>query len=480
MSDKKMGASLTQGTILQERYVIEKVIGRGGFGTTYRATDTRVDVPVAVKEYLTERNFSEKEALQETKMAAKFYALEGIAAARDFFAESGHVYIVMEYVTGVSIKKYIREHGPMNGEEMLQKIRPIMEALEKIHQEGVIHRDISADNLMITREGKLKLVDFGTARFTNEYLNKPHTLVFKRGFAPIEQCRTNGRQGPWTDIYALCATMYYMVTGIVPDDAVERMIDDRLKSLEQMQGTRLHVKKRACIMKGLEVDPEKRYQTIGEFYTELYETDHLPFAAEEQLTTEKVLQTGYSTTALLNEIQEYEKEKQTDVRNRKWVFAISGAVLFLFVAGFIIYNQGRTQEMLSTAPDPVSTPAPTEEITTPSPSPEEKTVYNIEDYTGLTKKQVLTKTKTLRKAGLTISFKKQYSAKVKAGRIISQKPSAGKEYERLEDVALVLTISRGKKATPTPLATPVVTPAPEPSSGKKDKVDFQGDLDSIL
>lgn len=429
MSDKKTGEGLAQGTILQERYVIEKAIGRGGFGTTYRATDTRVDVPVAVKEYFTEQNFSEKEALQETKMAAKFYALEGIAAARDFFAEGGHVYIVMEYVTGVSIKKYIREHGPMNGEEMLQKIQPIIEALGKIHQEGVIHRDISADNLMITREGKLKLVDFGTARFTNEYLNKPHTLVFKRGFAPIEQCRTNGRQGTWTDIYALCATMYYMLTGIVPDDAVERMIDDRLKSLEQMQGTRLHAKKRACIMKGLEVDPEKRYQTIEEFYRSLYETDHLPFAAEEQLTTEKVLQTGYSTTTLLNEIQEYEREKQADGRNRKWIFAISGAVLFLVITGVIIFNRGRTQEVSPLTPEPVSNPALTEEKIAPSPSPEEEKVYELEE--------------------LTISRRKKATPKPKG---VYQKPSA----------------------------TPVVTPAPKPSSDKKDKVDFQGDLDSIL
>ena len=189
-----MGYELTKGTKLNNRYVIECTLGSGGFGTTYKAMDTLIDVPVAIKEYENSSEKDRKVAQREVKMAARFYALDGIASARDFFVVDSISYIVMEYVEGESLKKYVRNYGTMKGEDILTKLKPVIESLCVIHKEGIIHRDISPDNLMVTKGGSIQLIDFGEARNFEEQRNKELTLVYKRGYAPIEQCRQRGKQ----------------------------------------------------------------------------------------------------------------------------------------------------------------------------------------------------------------------------------------------------------------------------------------------
>ena len=159
-----MGYELTKGTKLNNRYVIECTLGSGGFGTTYKAMDTLIDVPVAIKEYENSSEKDRKVAQREVKMAARFYALDGIASARDFFVVDSISYIVMEYVEGESLKKYVRNYGTMKGEDILTKLKPVIESLCVIHKEGIIHRDISPDNLMVTKGGSIQLIDFGEAR----------------------------------------------------------------------------------------------------------------------------------------------------------------------------------------------------------------------------------------------------------------------------------------------------------------------------
>ena len=158
----KQGA-LPEGTVLKDRYKLEKVLGRGGFGITYRAFDRNVQVEVAVKEYLAKSGEEAERAVREARIAASLYELDGIVAVRDYFKENGTAYIVMEYVRGVSVKQYITKHGRMNGQEVLKGIAPLMKSIQKIHEKGILHRDISADNLMITKDGKWKLIDFGAA-----------------------------------------------------------------------------------------------------------------------------------------------------------------------------------------------------------------------------------------------------------------------------------------------------------------------------
>ena len=265
-----MSSSERKRSIGEGRYRLEKKIGKGGFGTTYKARDTRVDIWVAVKEFCGISSEEIAKALAEAKIAAEFYSLEGIAAARDFFEEDGNAYIVMEYVHGISVKKYITERGRMSGQSALVKLRPILNSLAKIHEKGVIHRDISADNLMITDEGKLVLVDFGAAKNVEQMTGKTHTVIFKRGFAPIEQCYEHGIQGTWTDVYSICATIYFMITGIVPEDAVERMIEDKLLPIGEIYGTGLGRAEQKAIMKGLSVEAGERYATVRMLYEALY------------------------------------------------------------------------------------------------------------------------------------------------------------------------------------------------------------------
>lgn len=512
-SDQKL-IRLEKGTVLQNRYVIEEEIGYGGFGITYRAMDTRVDIPVAVKQYL-QYQLNEKNVRRETKMAAKFYELGGIAAARDYFTEGEHAYIVMEYVRGMSVKQYISENGRMSGGEVLEKIRPLIRTLAAIHKEGVIHRDISSDNLMITNAGQLKLVDFGTARFFAEHGKSFHTAFLKHGFTPLEQCQKEGKQGPWTDVYALCATVYFMITGLVPDHSLDRLRHDPVKSLCQISGTGLSGHQAACIMKGLEVWWESRYQSMGELYGDLYGTPETP---EEEKGSRgfRYFTTEFRTTTFLQELREIGRGKK-----RKRRLVIAGMGFLVAIAAFFIVILPNMQGAGQTASVPLPSPqmqaagvspgaaaaleqtgrqdvVPAGEGGTPAgeggetfpPAGEKEHV--VEDYTGLTRKEVKKKTATLRKAGLKVQYKPRYSEK-KEGTVISQTPKAGTTYQDFEKMSLVLVVSRGQKPSPAP--TPTRTPGaansrgavspkiPEktkkPGKTKKPEVDFSGNLDEV-
>ena len=262
--------SFDKNEIIMDRYEILAESGSGGFATTYKAMDHSLDIPVAIKAFHKHTGASMDEAVKEAKIATGLYELEGIASARDFFWYKETPCIIMDYVDGTSIKDYVREHGRIRGDKMLILIKPLLQSLIKIHEKGILHRDISADNILLTEDGRLKLIDFGAARLSQNAQGDEYTIIFKRGFAPIEQCSAGGKQGPWTDVYGICATMYYMITGIVPDDSVSRLIEDKLLPLERIDGVRLTPQAMSCIMKGLAVRPEKRFQSMSEFYTALY------------------------------------------------------------------------------------------------------------------------------------------------------------------------------------------------------------------
>lgn len=330
-----------KGDMLQGRYCIDSVLGEGGFGVTYKAKDTYMDVPVAIKEYNNKNVSGYDEAVKEAKIAAGFYELDCIASARDFFVENDLAYIVMEYVSGISIKRYIKENGHMSGQVVLNKVKPLMQSLMKIHENGVIHRDISSDNLMITKDKKLVLIDFGAARFMKEYENKDYTVIVKRGFSPIEQCHSNGRQGPYTDIYSLCATMYYMITGIIPDDCVERVVKDKLKPLSTIDGTGLTANECTAIMKGMEVWPDNRYRTMADLYNALYESDSdlqendgiaaIPEVYSEKGYTPKT-RTG-TTFSMYNAVKAF-YDSRSNVKKKLYV--ISMLLVLVLVMGVLI------------------------------------------------------------------------------------------------------------------------------------------------
>lgn len=354
--------SFDKNEIIMDRYEILAEIGSGGFATTYKAMDHSLDIPVAIKAFHKHTGASMDEAVKEAKIAAGLYELEGIASARDFFWYKETPCIIMDYVDGTSIKDYVREHGRIRGDKMLILIKPLLQSLIKIHEKGILHRDISADNILLTEDGRLKLIDFGAARLTQNAQGDEYTMIFKRGFAPIEQCSAGGKQGPWTDVYGICATMYYMVTGIVPDDSVSRLIEDKLLPLERIDGVRLTPQAMSCIMKGLAVRPEKRYQSMSEFYTALYAAKPSTLTNILNNTTIRGGKIENGETNFTEKLLEDMELSISHKKSRRKKLIIIGAVIavLLILSGIawgILQHRSTVKDQIPPAPESSAAPA---------------------------------------------------------------------------------------------------------------------------
>lgn len=239
---------LAPGSVLLNRYVIGRVIGKGGFGITYLAYDAMVCKKIAIKEYfpygLAQRmpgstNVSAASAdsaeafklgaekfYNEAKLVARFNGNPNIVGVYDCFYEKGTVYIAMEYLRGCTLKEYIRDHGTLSAPQALFVAKNIAGALVVSHSASVLHRDISPDNIILCDNGNIKLIDFGSARQVVAEHSQSFSVIIKPGFAPPEQYRKKGNQGPWTDIYSLGTTLYFALTGDFPEDPSARFDDD--------------------------------------------------------------------------------------------------------------------------------------------------------------------------------------------------------------------------------------------------------------
>ena len=278
--------TLRPGTILEERYRIERVIGQGGFGITYEAVNEKIEMTVAIKEFYcrdytsrnveesdeikitsaTEENFerAKRRFLQEAKIVSGFNDENAIVRILDYFEENGTAYIVMNYLYGTPLDQYLQKHGVMSWREVLEKFRPLIETLERVHNRGVIHRDISPSNIMVLENESLCLLDFGSAkdRFIEE--GETATAIFsKQGYTPMEQYAHNGKLGAWTDVYALTAVLYECLTGTHPPDSVQRAIYDEYESLQD-KGMEAPAELDALLKKGLAIHVEKRYSNMGD------------------------------------------------------------------------------------------------------------------------------------------------------------------------------------------------------------------------
>ena len=303
---------LRKGTRLIGRYTIEGVLGQGGFGITYLGIDELHEKKVAIKEFFPQgivtRNIEYQDTvtvtfvgekdnyekgkerfLKEARTMAKFSKDEGIVKALDFFEINNTAYIVMEYLEGITLKQYLRENQRIAPEDLIELLVPLIESLDEIHSQGMIHRDISPDNIMVLPDGRIKLMDFGAARDYTEFGEKSLSIVLKPGYAPPEQYQTHGIQGPWTDIYALCATMYKCITGETPPDAIDRVIDDHLKKISEF-GITIPPQVESVIIKGMSVSAKDRYQDIKDFCEDLYGGyEEIPASENEEIEIEQVL-----------------------------------------------------------------------------------------------------------------------------------------------------------------------------------------------
>ncbi|MFR8012293.1 MAG: protein kinase domain-containing protein [Clostridia bacterium] len=273
-------------TILNGRYLVGRVLGFGGFGTTYIAWDLVLEKKVAIKEYMpsdfatrapgeTQLSVYDgelgeqfeaglKSFINESRRLAKFNHEDGIVHIFDSFLENGTAYIVMEYLEGKTLKELLKEHGgKIPYEEAVGYILPVLKSLDAVHQTGIIHRDIAPDNIFLTNDGKVKLIDFGASRYATTLHSKSLSVILKQGYAPEEQYRSHGEQGPWSDVYAVCATLYRAITGIVPEDALERCANDKLVPPSKM-GINLPVGIENAILNGLNTKAENRIQSAKE------------------------------------------------------------------------------------------------------------------------------------------------------------------------------------------------------------------------
>jgi len=281
---------LKPGTVLMQRYTIGKVVGAGGFGITYAAWDEVLQQKVAIKEYMpgefstrapgqTEVSVygGEKEEQYETGMAkffnesrrlAAFENTPGIVKIYNSFEENRTAYIVMEFLEGETLSERLKREGKLSEADALNIMLPILQALDEVHHQGILHRDIAPNNIFLTSDGEVKLLDFGAARSVTGTHSKSLSVLYKAGYTPEEQYRSRSDQGPWTDVYACAATLYKMLTGATPPEALERRRKDELKEPSKA-GAKVSHATDIAVMNALNVDPINRTQSARAFLLEL-------------------------------------------------------------------------------------------------------------------------------------------------------------------------------------------------------------------
>ena len=292
-------------TVLRGVYLVGKCLGKGGFGITYIGWHLNLDTAVAIKEFfpagVVSRDTTMADAAQsmsviltDSSFAQSYYKaldgfikeaktlgslrLPGVVLVHDCFEENHTAYIVMDYIRGQDVSHYLKQSGGKLDEERgLSLIRPVIHSLQKLHNRGVIHRDISPDNLLMDPDGNITLVDFGAARMIDSEteasnVSRSMTVVLKPGYAPIEQYNTHGNQGPWTDVYALCATLYRIITGETPAESSVRVnrADDEEILRSHLEANHISSHTSDVLIKGMQPLFRNRYQNMRELEDDLY------------------------------------------------------------------------------------------------------------------------------------------------------------------------------------------------------------------
>ncbi len=361
---EKYPLALKPGSILNGRYIIGRVLGQGGFGITYVAQDDQTGDRVAIKEFFPETMatrtgthsvaaFTGQRAenftygmqcfLSEAQTLAQFIGTEHIVRVHSYFEENGTAYFVMDYVDGVSFQTYLKQRGgKISWEEAKTILVPVMDALSTVHGKGIIHRDIAPDNIYITYDGTVKLLDFGAARYSLGDRSRSLDVVLKAGYAPMEQYTRRGRQGAYTDVYAMAATFYYALTGHLPPEAVERMEEDMLV-LPSSYGARIPAEAEDAIEKGLAVRATERWQTMEEFRQVMTADGYISGTkiiperprfqkAQEpvKVVSDPVKQTS-GTVTFEQKKEPVKPEPPKPAGDKKTIFAVVGAVLLLLL-----------------------------------------------------------------------------------------------------------------------------------------------------
>ncbi len=379
-------------SILAGAYLVGCVLGQGGFGITYTGWDLNLDIKIAIKEYYPlgfaardshthvsvvtlggdKREYYQKgmeRFVNEAKTLARLTRDSSIVGVRGFFYENGTAYIIMDFVEGETLKSLAAKRGgKLPAQETLQMFRPLCDSLARVHAAELLHRDISPDNIIRRPDGTLTLVDFGAARQISAYGEHSNTINVKHGFAPEEQYRTHGEQGPWTDVYALCATIYCLITGTMPPQALDRLTSGATITSPRQLGADITPAQENALLHGLGVNAQYRTRDIQTLVKELYEGVKTP-------TNHGAANTGGTAKQPSDPFHAPEPKKERKKTNIKTIAIIAGSsvgVYLLILLGLGVLN-GKPQPKEDTQPvvakaTAVVTAAPTE---APTPEPTE-------------------------------------------------------------------------------------------------------------
>ncbi|MDE7231292.1 MAG: protein kinase [Oscillospiraceae bacterium] len=306
MNDPTM---LAPGSVLLGKYIVGRIMGKGGFGVTYLAYDVTMGRKVAIKEFfpygvalratgtttVSVSSMDNADAFKlgaekfynEAKLVAKFNGNPNIVGVYEFFYENDTVYFAMEYLKGHTLKEHIQEHGPLNASQALFIAQNVSNALMAAHSSNVLHRDISPDNIIICDNGDVKLIDFGAARQVVAEHSQSFSVILKPGFAPLEQYQKKGNQGPWTDIYSLGATIYYALTEDIPEDPMSRLDND-----EEYSSNKYNINPELwrVISRSTQLKIDDRYGDIFQLKNDLstITIDPVPLVAPNEQSAEKM------------------------------------------------------------------------------------------------------------------------------------------------------------------------------------------------
>jgi serine/threonine protein kinase len=311
--------ALPAGYALQE-YRIEKVLGVGGFGLTYLALDGNLNLKVAVKEYLPDDiaargadqsigplspaaagtfGWGKQRFLDESRTVASFRHPNIVRVMR-FFEANGTAYMVMEFVEGAALMDWVKPRRPLSEAHLAALIAPLLDGLEVVHKAGFLHRDIKPGNIYVREDGSPVLIDFGSARQQASDL----TVVVSQGYAPFEQYHSQGKQGPWSDLYALAGVLYWTVTGNRPHEATARIRADTMPSALQAADRSLYRPAfLAAIDWALAPNEEQRPQTVAEWREALLGSARAPQAEKTQVLPKATKTVVAFDPALLNNLE---------------------------------------------------------------------------------------------------------------------------------------------------------------------------------
>lgn len=485
--------TLPSGTILNQKYCISSVLGEGGFGITYAAYDTKCGDKVAIKEYFPaglatreyqngipfvshfqgqlETSFEKglKRFQNEAAALKTFHNLSNLISIEAVFEENGTAYFVMEYIEGITLKHFIEQNGPLSFDELFPLMVPILEALDKIHKKGIIHRDISPDNLMLSDDNQLHLIDFGAFSLENPNETKTMTVILKAGYAPPEQYLSDGKIGAWTDVYGICATIYMALTGAAPQEAIRRIQKDTLEppypkaAIRQWQSN--------ALMKGLALEISQRFRSVEKLYDALT----LPPSLKE------------ATTVTIDTPSAGKKIKKDGKPFLKSHYILKKLPIFLTAVAIIlfIYTLVKlpTDSLHSQESDARSSHITTDTFADTTSEAARTSTSGDEILTMINMvNSPLKNAKTALKeldSSITVKTQKEYDNTHKKGIVIAQSIAKQTQFTRGQITQIVLTISKGKEpVTQAPATTaasnPPVTKRPATTQAPKSNTKDEG------